>query len=96
MRAEIDPCDRCAELQGALESRATIGIALGLLMQQEQVDQDEALRLLKRASMTTNRKMRDIADELIARANEAAAAAKVQPPPITQERQVEKLRSLPT
>ena len=74
MQAEIDRCDSCAELEGALESRTTIGIALGLLMEREHVDKDEAFSMLKTASMTTNRKIRDIAHDLIADANRAAVS----------------------
>lgn len=74
MQGEIVSCNRCAQLEGALESRATIGVALGLLMEREQLDQDEALHRLKTISTTTNRKMREIAHDLVAQANRAAIA----------------------
>jgi GAF domain-containing protein len=55
------------QLQDALESRATIEQAKGMLMEREGCGADEAFRLLAEASQRTNRTLRDIADALVSR-----------------------------
>jgi GAF domain-containing protein len=57
--------DLADNLQAALESRAVIDQAKGILMERYKVTADQAFQLLARASMTTNRKLRDIADDLV-------------------------------
>jgi GAF domain-containing protein len=52
-------------LQIALESRAVIDQAKGILIERYKLTPDQAFQFLARASMTTNRKLRDIADELV-------------------------------
>jgi GAF domain-containing protein len=52
-------------LQQALESRATIDQAKGILMERYKVTADKAFQVLARISMTTNRKLRAVADELV-------------------------------
>jgi GAF domain-containing protein len=52
-------------LQTALESRAVIDQAKGILIERYRVTADQAFQLLARASMTTNRKLRDVADHLV-------------------------------
>ena len=52
-------------LQTALESRAVIDQAKGILIERYKLTADQAFQLLARASMTTNRKLRDIADHLV-------------------------------
>ena len=52
-------------LQTALESRAVIDQAKGILMERYKLTADQAFQLLARASMTTNRKVRDIAEDLV-------------------------------
>ncbi|TKV57342.1 ANTAR domain-containing protein [Nakamurella flava] len=51
-------------LRVALESRDTIGQAKGILMERLRVTADEAFDLLVGASQRTNRKLRDIAEQL--------------------------------
>jgi len=58
--------DMADNLQAALESRAVIDQAKGILMERHKLTADQAFQLLARASMTTNRKVRDIADHLVA------------------------------
>jgi GAF domain-containing protein len=53
------------DLQAALESRAVIDQAEGVLVERYRLTPDQALQLLARASMTANRKVRDVADELV-------------------------------
>jgi GAF domain-containing protein len=55
-------------LQLALESRATIEQAKGILIAQSGVDPDEAFQLLVRASQRTNKKLREVAAELVQKA----------------------------
>jgi GAF domain-containing protein len=53
-------------LQVALQSRATIDQAKGILMERHKLTADQAFQLLARASMGANRKLRDVADHLVA------------------------------
>jgi GAF domain-containing protein len=55
------------QLQEALDSRAIIERAKGLLMATEQVDAETAFKGLRQASMDTNRKLRDIARDIVER-----------------------------
>jgi GAF domain-containing protein len=57
--------DMADNLQTALESRAVIDQAKGILMERHKLTADQAFQLLARVSMTTNRKVRDIADHLV-------------------------------
>jgi GAF domain-containing protein len=57
--------DMAANLQAALESRAVIDQAKGILMERYKLTADQAFQLLARASMHHNRKLRDVADELV-------------------------------
>ena len=54
-------------LQRAMESRATIEQAKGILMARQRCSADEAFDILRRASQRENRKLRDIADEMVRR-----------------------------
>src|SRR4051794_30700553 len=53
-------------LQAALKSRALIDQAKGILMERFKLTADQAFKLLAQASMAANRKLRDIADHLVA------------------------------
>jgi GAF domain-containing protein len=57
--------DMAENLQTALESRAVIDQAKGILMERHKLTADQAFQMLARTSMTTNRKVRDIADHLV-------------------------------
>lgn len=56
------------QLQEALVSRDVIGQAKGILMARHGVDADAAFGLLRQHSQTTNRKLRDVAEDLVATA----------------------------
>jgi len=56
------------QLQEALTSRAVIDQAKGILMAQHGVGPDEAFNVLRTTSQRENRKLRDIAQELVDRA----------------------------
>jgi GAF domain-containing protein len=52
-------------LQVALETRAVIDQAKGILMERHKLTADQAFQTLSRVSMDSNRKVRDIADHLV-------------------------------
>lgn len=54
------------QLQEALQSRDLIGQAKGILMARHQIDADAAFDLLRERSQSLNRKLRDVAQELVA------------------------------
>jgi GAF domain-containing protein len=53
-------------LQTALKSRAVIDQAKGILMERHKLTADQAFQALTQVSMHTNRKVRDVADHLVA------------------------------
>jgi GAF domain-containing protein len=57
--------DMADNLQRALESRAVIDQAKGVLIERYKLSADQAFQLMARASMNTNRKVRDVADHLV-------------------------------
>jgi len=57
--------EMAGDLQAALDSRAVIDQAKGILMERHKVTADQAFQLLAHASMTTNTKVRDVADHLV-------------------------------
>jgi GAF domain-containing protein len=52
-------------LQAALETRAVIDQAKGILMERHKLTPDQAFQMLAQASMKTNTKLRDVADHLV-------------------------------
>jgi GAF domain-containing protein len=56
--------DMADNLQTALESRAVIDQAKGILMERHKLTADQAFQLLAQASMHSNRKLRDVAEHL--------------------------------
>jgi GAF domain-containing protein len=65
MDALQDARDQAANLRIAMQSRAVIEQAKGVLMERHRVTADEAFHLLAGVSMRTNRKLRDLAEELV-------------------------------
>jgi GAF domain-containing protein len=59
-----DAREQAENLRTAMESRAAIEQAKGILMERYKVTADEAFRLLTAVSMHTNRKVRELADDL--------------------------------
>jgi transcriptional regulator with GAF, ATPase, and Fis domain len=57
--------DMVGNLQAALESRAVIDQAKGILMERYKLTADQAFQLLARTSMITNRKVREVAEQLV-------------------------------
>jgi len=52
-------------LQRALESRAVIDQAKGILMERHRLTADQAFQILVRTSMNANRKVRDVAEDFV-------------------------------
>jgi GAF domain-containing protein len=52
-------------LVDALATRQVIGQAMGIIMARERCDSDRAFDVLRRASQRTNRKLREIAEEIV-------------------------------
>ena len=61
--------DHVAQLEKALTSSRCIGAAIGILMASRQVPQDRAFELLKESSQRANRKLYDVAAELVESVN---------------------------
>jgi hypothetical protein len=57
--------ERADNLERALQSNRDIGIAIGVLMSQHKVTREQAFDLLRIASQHTNRKLRDLALDVI-------------------------------
>lgn len=68
--AALGSARRNQTLDAAVESRQTVGQALGIVMERYQIDDTTAQAFLWRASSHTNTKVRDIAASLIADHNE--------------------------
>ncbi len=59
--------DHIKNLDEAMRSRAVIEQAKGILMARSSLDPDEAFDMLRRASQRENRKLRDVATDLVDR-----------------------------
>ena len=62
--------EHAAQMEQALKSSRTIGAALGMIMASRHVCEDEAFTILTTASQNYNRKLRDLAHELVATAGQ--------------------------
>jgi GAF domain-containing protein len=65
MDALQDARDLAEHLHKAMEFRAVIEQAKGILIERHRVTAEEAFRLLAESSMHTNRKVRDVAEDLV-------------------------------
>jgi GAF domain-containing protein len=57
--------ERLENLNAALASRKQIGLALGILMERLDIDEDRAFAYLTRISATTETKLRDVAASIV-------------------------------
>lgn len=57
--------NRADDLEAALKSRTAINLACGVIMGQNRCSQAEAMEILSKVSSNRNRKLRDVATELI-------------------------------
>ncbi|GAA4557409.1 ANTAR domain-containing protein [Pseudonocardia xishanensis] len=62
---EASLLERVTQLESALRSRPVIEQAKGMLMLVHRCDEDQAFRVLIAVSQASNRKLRDIASELV-------------------------------
>ena len=58
--------EHASQMEQALKTSRTIGAAIGIIMASRDVGQNEAFDILVRASQNSNRKLRDLAHELVA------------------------------
>ncbi|WP_369132320.1 ANTAR domain-containing response regulator [Modestobacter sp. I12A-02662] len=65
MHALQEARELAANLRRAMEFRAVIEQAKGILIERHKLTADQAFRLLADASMHTNRKVRDVAEDLV-------------------------------
>jgi GAF domain-containing protein len=65
VRARGEEHRRAEHLEVALRTNRTIGTAIGVLVATLRLDPDEAFRLLRAASSTTNRKLREVAEDVV-------------------------------
>ncbi|GAA4397289.1 GAF and ANTAR domain-containing protein [Fodinibacter luteus] len=56
---------KAADLQRALESSRTIGVAVGVLMSEYRITSDQAFDVLRHTSQNLNRKLRDVAVDVV-------------------------------
>jgi hypothetical protein len=62
---------RSRDLETALRSSRTIGKAVGILMESRKLSEDAAFAVHNQASQDSNRKLREIAAEIVARSGPA-------------------------
>jgi hypothetical protein len=67
--------EHAAQLEHALRSSRVVGAAIGLIMSSRQVAEEDAFRILRSASNDSNRKVRDLAAELVDSANKIDATS---------------------
>lgn len=53
------------QLRASIESRTVIGMAIGILMERHDMDREQAFAYLRRTSSWENRKLADIAQEMV-------------------------------
>ena len=56
---------QASQLKSALDSNRRIGMAMGIVMNQRRIDEVHAFDVLRRISQNSNRKLRDIAEDVI-------------------------------
>ena len=67
----VGRAQREEQLSDALATRTLIGQAIGILMERYRIDADRAFQFLVRASSSSNIKVRDVADEIVASSTES-------------------------
>ena len=70
--AAIEAAEQARQLQDGLLSNREIGIAIGILMSYHRVGADDAFAILRRTSQQTNRKLRDVAADVLRAADPQA------------------------
>ena len=62
--SELLATNRCRNLTKALQSNREIGVAMGILMQEQRFTRQEAFDVLRVASQNSNRKLADVASDV--------------------------------
>ena len=63
---DVDECqDEVEDLRATLESRPVIDLAKGILVGKQHCTPEEAFGMLTEASQRSNRKLRDVAQEMV-------------------------------
>ncbi len=60
-----DLSEEVAQLRCALMSNRRISMAMGILMRDQNIDESQAFIYLRRVSQDSNRKLREVADDVI-------------------------------
>jgi len=60
-----DPSEEVVQLRSALMSNRRISLAMGILMRDQDIDDSQAFTYLRRVSQDSNRKLRDVAEDVI-------------------------------
>jgi len=81
MDALQDALELAENLQKAMEFRSVIEQAKGILIERHKLTADQAFRMLVDASMHTNRKVRDVAENLVLTGELTGAPPTRRPPP---------------
>jgi len=81
MDALQDARELAENLQKAMEFRSVIEQAKGILIERHRLTADQAFRLLAESSMHTNRKVRDVAEDLVLSGELTVAPPARRPPP---------------
>jgi GAF domain-containing protein len=81
MDALQDARELAENLQKAMEFRSVIEQAKGILIERHRLTADQAFRLLTESSMHTNRKVRDVAEDLVLTGELTLAPPTRRPPP---------------
>jgi GAF domain-containing protein len=80
-RSHEDEERRADNLHAALTARGVIGQAQGILMERERITADLAFDVLRRASQHLNRKLRDVAQDLVDTGERPETGSKAGSPP---------------
>jgi hypothetical protein len=59
------PSEEVEQLRSALVSNRRISMAMGILMRDRNIDEDQAFAYLRHMSQHSNRKLRDVAEDVI-------------------------------
>lgn len=62
-----EPTELVAQLRTALATNRRIGMAMGIVIRELDVDEEEAFAVLRRLSQETNCKLHDVADDIVRR-----------------------------
>jgi GAF domain-containing protein len=77
--AHTEAVQQAADMRRAMESRAVIDMAKGVLIARHHCSPEEAFAILSRTSQNHNRKLRDLAEALVASEYDTAPAKTVRP-----------------